>query len=234
MTFSAGIITENIQKVKEEVAEAARRSGRNADDIRIMAVTKTHSYEMVQIARDAGITLFGENKVQEALDKFPSPDKRQYELHMIGALQKNKINKALSFFSMIQSVDSISFAEEINNRATRLGIVIPVLLEFNIGEEKTKTGFLPREAVMLPQAFLQFHNLDVQGMMTIPPYIENTSEARPYFAAMRILFEMLGEWEPFLNHFKVLSMGMSHDYRIAIEEGANMVRIGTAFFGQRQ
>ncbi|MDX9703512.1 MAG: YggS family pyridoxal phosphate-dependent enzyme [Candidatus Auribacterota bacterium] len=234
MTLSAEIIKENIQTVKSAVADAARVSRRQADDIRIMAVTKAQPCDVVRLAIDAGITLFGENKVQEAIDKFPIPDQRSYELHMIGALQKNKINKSLTFFSMIQSVDSISLAEEVNKRAAILGIVVPVLLEFNIGEERTKTGFLPRETVFLPQAFSSLHNLDVQGMMCIPPYIENVNEVRPYFAAMRSLFEMLGDREPFLNHFKVLSMGMSHDYKIAIEEGATMVRIGTAFFGQRR
>ncbi len=234
MTDTKSQIKENIKKVLHGVAEAAVKSGRQPEDIQVMAVTKKHPYDVVEIALEAGVILFGENKVQEALDKYPDPDNRSYELHMIGGLQKNKINKSLDFFSMIQSVDSIQLAQEIDKRAQRAGKVVPVLLEFNVGEERTKTGFLPREAVELPNAFLPLRNLDVKGLMTIPPYIENLDEVRPYFAAMRTLFEMLGDREPFAGKFSVLSMGMSHDYHVAIEEGATMVRIGTAFFGVRQ
>lgn len=233
MTFCEDTIKHNIKLVRHQVAEAARQAGRNPDDIRIMAVTKTHPADVVRIAKGGGISLFGENKVQEAFAKHPAPDHRDYELHMIGHLQKNKVKKAMEFFSMIQSVDSLDLAEEINKRAARMNVRYPVLIEFNIGEEKTKTGFLPREAVAFPEAFSRLDNLDVQGIMGIPPYIEDPEDTRPYFAALRALYEMLGERAPFAGNFRWLSMGMSHDFEVAVEEGATVVRIGTILFGQR-
>ncbi len=226
-------ITDNINRIKENIAQAAEKSGRELSDIHLMAVTKTFSYEAVECALDAGLTLFGESKIQEAESKYPA-ERESYNLHMIGHLQTNKAKKAVGFFDMIQSVDSFHLAQELNKHAKNSGVVYPVLLEINIGAEESKYGFHLDDSYKVADKFYEFENLNVQGLMAVPPLLNNVEETRPYFVKMRELFDYLSDKFSFSNKFRYLSMGMSYDYVVAVEEGSNMVRLGTAIFGERE
>lgn len=229
--IDAQTIISNVQHIREIMEQAAQRAGRKADDVQLMAVTKTQPYAAVEAAFEAGLTLFGENKVQEALDKYPATEDRSYTLHMIGHLQRNKVKKAIDFFDMIESVDSEHIAQDINKRAAASDVLKPVLLEINIGEESNKTGCMPHEAERIADRVATLDSLSVCGIMAIPPYCENPEHARCYFVHIKELFESL---KPiFGDRFKILSMGMSNDYEIAVEEGSTLVRIGTAIFGPR-
>ncbi|MEW6536198.1 MAG: YggS family pyridoxal phosphate-dependent enzyme [Candidatus Auribacterota bacterium] len=231
------LMTENMRDalahIKQTIAEAAKKSGRTADDVRIMAVTKTHSYEVVQLALDAGISLFGENKVQEAMSKYPEPAQRGYELCMIGHLQSNKAKKAVDFFDMTTSVDSIRLAQELNKHARNKGIRYPVLLEVNIGDEESKSGFTAFDICGLADELEPLESLEIRGLMSVPPYLDDPEEVRPYFIRTREVFERLRQKRFLKDTFSILSMGMSHDYAAAVEEGSTMVRIGTVLFGER-
>ena len=234
MTENSRIIKDNIKRVKDEIARVSEKSSRNPNDIRLMAVTKNHPYDVVKIALDEGITLFGENRVQEAIDKHPEKNERDYHLHMIGHLQTNKAKKAIHFFDTIQSVDSKHLAVEINKRAEQDGVTYDALIEINIGKENTKTGFFPDEINMLPEIFDPLNNLNVKGVMSIPPFQYDLEETRAFFIATRNIYEKLKQQYAFAKNFTTLSMGMSHDYTVAIEEGSNLLRIGTALFGTRK
>lgn len=192
-------------------------------DIKLIAVTKTRNVEEIKEAINTGITCVGENKVQEAKQKFSFLPK--VEKHMIGHLQTNKVKTAVELFDMIQSVDSIRLAKEISKKCEFIGKVMPILIEINIGDEERKHGVKPEEAKDFIKEISQFKNIDVQGLMCIAPFIK-AEETRPYFKKMKEVFDSLG-------NLRWLSMGMSNDYKIAIEEGSNMVRIGTAIFGER-
>lgn len=226
-------IIDNIKRVQDTCAKSASKAGRDVREIHIMAVTKTFGYEVVEPALAAGITLFGENKVQEAVDKYPASDKRAYELHMIGHLQSNKTKKAMDFFQMIQSVDSFKLARELNKHARERGIVYPVLIEVNVGNEESKSGFDLSSAASIPEEFASLASLRVEGIMAIPPFLNDPNATRPYFIQLRKLYETLAGDPVFRSTFRFLSMGMSHDYPVAIEEGANLIRLGTALFGTR-
>ena len=234
MTEISQIIRDNIRRVKDEIARTASRKGRNIDDIQLMAVSKNHPYDVVQIALDEGITLFGENRVQEAMEKHPKGDERNYQLHMIGHLQTNKAKKTIEFFDMIQSVDSKHLAMEINKRACQKNIIYEVLIEINVGNEYSKTGFSPEDVDILPEIFDPLDHLCIKGVMSIPPFNSELSETRKFFIQTAKIYEKLRNEFSFAKNFNTLSMGMSHDYTVAIEEGANLLRIGTALFGARQ
>lgn len=225
-------LKQNILDIKRRANAAAKRSGRNPDNIHIVAVTKNISSEKIQKAVDEGLVILGENRVQEALTKFEVV-KSDVQWHLIGHLQKNKVKRAISMFSMIQSVDSMSLAEEINKRAKQIEQTIDILVQINIGREKTKYGIDPDEAVNFLEGLAMLSNLNVKGLMAIAPFKQNPEEVRPYFRHLREIFEIIKQKSIKNVHMDYLSMGMSGDFEVAIEEGANMIRIGTGIFGAR-
>jgi len=189
----------------------------------LVAVTKTRTVEEIKKAIESGVNCIGENRVQEAKQNFPSL--QNIEKHMIGHLQTNKAKLAVELFDMIQSIDSVKLAKEISKRCEAINKVMPVLIEINIGSEESKHGVKPEAAQSFINEISQFKNIDIQGLMCIAPFIK-AEETRPYFKKMKQLFDSLGS-------LRWLSMGMTNDYKVAIEEGSNMVRIGTAIFGER-
>lgn len=193
-------------------------------NVKLIAVTKTRTVDEIKQAIEAGITCIGENKVQEAKQKFPFLPK--VEKHMIGHLQTNKVRLAVELFDVIQSVDSVELAGEINKRCGAIGKVMPILLEVNIGSEESKQGVKPDDIKNLVREISKFKHVKIQGLMCIAPLLE-PEKTRPYFRKMKQIFDSI-------EGLKWLSMGMSNDYKVAIDEGSNMVRIGTAIFGERQ
>ena len=221
------VIAENLQYVRERVAAASQLSGVGAE---LMEVSKTWPTEVVAEAVDAGQLIFGENKLQEGEAKVPSLPS-DLEWHFIGGLQRNKVRKVLSLFSVVHSVSSLRLAGFMNRVAGEMGYRPDVFLEVNIGEEDTKGGFPPEELRKSWDEILECSNLSVQGLMCIPPRVSEPEEARPWFAAVRELQQELqvrGGLE-----LPQLSMGMSGDYEVAIEEGSTIVRVGSAVFGPR-
>ncbi len=229
-------ISENIAEIRERIERAARKAGRSAGDVSLMAVTKTHPAERIREAYDAGLPLFGENRVQEFAGKADAlRDLQGAEWHMIGHLQTNKAGKAAELFSAIDSVDSVKVAEKLDAAARRLGKQLAVLIEINVGGEEAKSGVDPdaQELEDLLLAAPRFDALRFTGLMTVPPYTEDPEGARPYFRQLRALREKIaGRKLPAIG-MAVLSMGMSHDFEVAIEEGSTCVRVGTAIFGKR-
>jgi pyridoxal phosphate enzyme (YggS family) len=230
-------LAENISRVRERMATAAQRSGRRLEEIVLMAVAKTVSTPRIIEAYDSGIRVFGENRIQEFAGKIEAvrnlPDA---EWHMIGHLQTNKVSKAAELFKAIDSVDSVRLARKLNAAASELGKKLPVLIEINIGGEEVKSGLAPDSAELqeLLNSVPDLPFLEFRGLMTVPPYSESPGESRPYFRKMRQLFAHLSSRKLPAIQMDVLSMGMSHDFEVAIEEGSTCVRIGTAIFGERQ
>jgi pyridoxal phosphate enzyme (YggS family) len=223
-------IAENLDRVREQIAQAAAKAGRAADDIELVAITKTHPAEKVREAIEAGQTLFGESRVQEARAKIPElPSNLRW--HFVGHLQKNKIRHALPLFEMIHSVDSLRLAQEVNRIAEEEGMHPRILLEVNVAGEGSKFGFAPDELREQMEEVLALPRLSILGLMTIPPLAEEVKVSRKYFVQLRELRDRLQtEFRVDLAH---LSMGMTQDYPIAVEEGATLVRVGTAIFGER-
>ncbi len=230
--MSAGeSIRERAARVLDRVARAAARSGRTGEEIRLLAVGKTQPAWCIGEALEAGLTVFGENYVQEAEEKiraFPAA-----EWHLIGKLQRNKVKKAVALFSWIQTVDSLGLLSEISRRAGEAGKVVPVLLEVNLAGEGSKAGTAPEELPALIEAAPGFPGIRLRGLMAIPPWTEDPEESRPYFKRLRELFEEFAPWGGAGPGWTELSMGMSNDFEAAIEEGATMIRVGTAIFGSR-
>ena len=226
-------IDENYKYIKERIGEAALRSGRTPEDVRFMAVTKTVPAYIVNRAIACGADLIGENKVQELLEKRDGLRTDGLEMHIIGHLQSNKVKKIVGVVQMIQSVDSLSLAQEISKRATENGLVMDVLTEVNIGCEWSKTGFEYDEITERSLEIDALPGINVRGIMAIPPVCETEDEARRYFAKTRRLFE---DAKPRFAKpgFDTLSMGMSGDYAAAILEGSTLVRVGSALFGMRR
>ena len=223
-------IEENFLAVSERVAQAAARSGRNAEDISIVAVTKTHPAAVIDEAISAGIEHIGENRVQEALAKHGDVE-RQAVWHMVGHLQRNKVKHALSVFDSIHSVESIALATEINKRADR---IVDIFTEVNIGEEESKSGIKTGEVIPFLKKLRPFENLRCRGLMAVPP-IQDTSEyVRPFFRELAELQNEANRQNVLDHPLHDLSMGMTDDFEIAIEEGATVVRIGRALFGERR
>lgn len=218
--------------VMERVGKAARKAGRDPGEVTVIAVTKMVEVKKIKEAFACGIRAFGENYVQEAQEKVPKIKDKSVKWHYIGHLQKNKVKFAVELFEMIHTVDSLDLAEEINKKAKEKPM--PVLLEVNLAREKTKTGIDPAGAIKLAKAISGMENLKLKGLMAIPPFSEHPEDSRPYFIALRRLAERINK-ERFPGVFlKELSMGMSSDFEVAVEEGATFVRIGTAIFGPRE
>lgn len=220
-------IAENLNYVREKVAQAAEKSGRKAEDVTLVVVTKTIDIPRIREAIAAGATDIGENYIQETDEKWTEigPIVRW---HFIGHLQSNKAKQAVKMFSLIQSIDSLSLAQEIGKRALALGKTIDVLIEVNIAGEETKFGTKPEEVLSLAEEIASVDGVNLQGLMGMAPFVADPEEARKYFARLRDIWNKLPK-----EQRRWLSMGMSHDFEVAIEEGSNMVRVGTAIFGPR-
>ena len=227
-------IRENIEKIKNIIKKAAEKSGRNPDEIIILAASKTQPVEKLIQAYEAGIRYFGENRVQEGMKKIDQLKEKLPEAHwhLIGGLQTNKAKYAVRYFELIHSLDRKELADELDKRAGKLGKKQDVLIEVNIGEEETKYGVEPENLKELFEYSIRKENLNILGLMCIPPYFEDKEKSRPYFRQLREMKEDLEK--TFSVSLPHLSMGMSHDFDVAIEEGATIVRIGTAIFGERQ
>lgn len=225
-------IRNNISIVKEEVKKACLKSGRNSDEITIIAVSKTIDTERINYAVECGLLNLGENKVQEVMDKHDSVDKN-VKWHLIGHLQTNKVKYIIDKVELIHSVDSVKLAEEINKRAEKNNLIKDVLVQINVAMEETKFGINIEDAIDFVKSISVFNNIRIKGLMTIAPYYEDTEMVRPIFRQLKEKFDQLAQMNIPNTEMKYLSMGMSNDYKIAIEEGANMVRIGTAIFGKR-
>jgi pyridoxal phosphate enzyme (YggS family) len=229
-------LAEHISRIRERIAAAAQRAGRRPEEISLMAVTKTVSAPRIIEAYDSGMRIFGENRIQEFAGKVEAlRNLHDAEWHMIGHLQTNKATKAAELFGYMDSVDSVRLARKLNIVASKLGKKLSVLIEINIGGEEAKSGLAPDSAELqeVLNSAPDLPSLEFRGLMTVPPYSESSEESRPYFRKMRELFHHIGRRELAATHFDVLSMGMSHDFEVAIEEGSTCVRIGTAIFGER-
>jgi PLP dependent protein len=229
-------IAENIAQVQDRISAAARRAGRNPEDVALMAVSKTFPIQSIREAYDSGLRVFGENRVQEfAGKKSELLDLRDAEWHLIGHLQTNKGTKAAEFFDAIDSVDSVRMAEKLNASAESLGKTLAVLIEINVGGEAAKNGVAPGsdELEHILTGAPRWPHLKIRGLMTVPPYSEDPTGSGPYFRQLRQIRDSIAGRG--LPHFgmEILSMGMSHDFEIAIEEGSTCVRVGTAIFGAR-
>ncbi len=225
-------IKENIEKVNAQKEAAAVKAGRKGEDILLVGVTKTRTPEEINAGIDAGLTDIGENKVQEIMDKYDFV--KPVRWHMIGHLQTNKVKYIIDKVSMIHSVDSYKLAEEINKRAGQHGITMDILIQVNSAQEESKFGISTDETEMLIRRILEnCANIRVRGLMCIAPYAEDPNEIRIYFAEVKKLYEQYGKIRHERLDFQYLSMGMSHDFEVAILEGSNLVRVGTAIFGER-
>jgi pyridoxal phosphate enzyme (YggS family) len=244
-------IKENLSRVMERIEGAARRSGRDKAAIKLVAVSKTVEANRIKEAIEAGVSILGENYVQEAQKKIEEIGRpactepaarglaegrrfgegRSVSWHFIGHLQSNKAKYAVHLFDMVQSLDSIPLAEELNRRAEKIGRVLKVLIEVKLSEEATKFGSEEKETVTLAKRILTLRHLSLEGLMTMPPYFDSPEMSRPYYIRLQELRgKMVKEGIP----LRELSMGMSNDFEIAIEEGATYVRVGTAIFGERK
>ena len=230
-------LAENIARVRERIAAVSLGSGRKAEDLVLMAVCKTFPPEQIRQAYDAGLRVFGENRVQEFSGKITALRDLQYaQWHMIGHLQTNKAAQAAELFSHIDSVDSVRLARKLNSAALDLGKRLFVLIEVNIGGEVVKTGVAPDSSELqdLLSVAPELTSLEFRGLMTVPPYRDDPEQSRPFFRKMRELFNHIASRRLPAVEMEVLSMGMSHDYEVAIEEGATCIRLGTAVFGVRR
>jgi pyridoxal phosphate enzyme (YggS family) len=223
-------LTENLEAVRERIASAALRSGRKPDDVQLVAISKTYPAEMIREASEAGQVLFGESRVQEALIKIPSlPSHLRW--HFIGHLQSNKVRKVLPNFELIHGVDSSALARDIDRVGAESGLFPRVLLEVNVSGEGSKHGFAPEALERDLEGLLAMPRLQVEGFMTMAPLAAEAEASRPYFAALRELRDRLSTTTGI--PLTTLSMGMSGDYEVAVEEGATLVRVGSAIFGNR-
>ncbi|PYL98162.1 MAG: YggS family pyridoxal phosphate-dependent enzyme [Verrucomicrobia bacterium] len=223
-------IAENLERVRKQIVAASKKSGRNVDDLELIAISKTHDAVKVREAIEAGQTLFGESRVQEARVKIPElPSNLRW--HFVGHLQKNKIRHALPLFELIHSVDSLALAQDINRIAEEDGLHPRVLLEVNVAGEGSKFGFTPEKLREDLENLLALPRLSILGLMTIPPIADEAEASRKYFVELRELRDRLQT--EFHVDLAQLSMGMTQDFAIAVEEGATLVRVGTAIFGER-
>jgi PLP dependent protein len=229
-------IADSVVRVRERIAAAAARVGRDPHSVTLMAVSKTVEPERIRQAIAAGIRMLGENRVQEFEGKFPSSeDRKGAEWHLIGHLQSNKARKAVELFEAIDSLDSVRLAEKLNHAAAELAKTLPVLIEINAGGEGSKTG-IPLDSPELEEllsAMPRFEHLQVRGLMAVPPFTSHPDAARPYFRLLRDLRDSIAARRLPRVQMDVLSLGMSHDFEVAIEEGSTCVRVGTAIFGER-
>lgn len=224
-------IEANLKELRDRIATTCQRAGRPEDAVRLMAVSKVHPVEALLEAYAAGQRLFGENRVQEFEQKATGlGEARDLEMHLIGPLQSNKTNKAAELFSAIDTVDSLKIAQRLNKAAGELGKKLPVLIEVKLSHEESKHGLAPEELPDLVAQMSEMEHLVVRGLMTVPPWSEEAETARPYFRQLRT---MRDEQQRRCETLVELSMGMSNDFEVGIEEGSTCVRIGTAIFGKR-
>lgn len=233
MDAEVGTIAGRVRAVFDEIQRAAVRAGRAPESVRLLAASKTVTVERLREAVDAGVRHLGENRLQEALQKIETLDREGVVWHFIGTLQRRKVKSVVGRFETIHSVDSLGLAEEINRQAKTIGMRQRVLLEVNLGGESSKGGFAPPELAAALPALSAFEQLDIRGLMAIPPPMPTAEDARPYFRQLRQLAQALTAQGCRNINMQELSMGMSHDYAVAIEEGATYVRVGTAIFGAR-
>ncbi len=227
-------VAQRVAEVRGKVEQACEQAGRKIEDVTIMAATKGRRVTEIVEAVEAGISDVGENYVQELLDKKSELDQAGYSdirWHAIGHLQRNKVRYVVPLCSWIHSVDSIRLAQEIDKRAARIDKVQAVLLEINISGEESKFGIAPEQAVELAEQVMELEHLQLRGLMTMPPYTDNPEDSRPLFKALRDLAEQLVDRGLPREAMSELSMGMSGDYQVAVEEGATIIRLGTALFG---
>jgi pyridoxal phosphate enzyme (YggS family) len=232
MSAKSPALVENLERVRERISIAAARAGRSAEEITLVAVSKTHSAHKVQALYDAGVRNFGENRVQERESKLSQTAGLQAAWHMIGHLQKNKAARAVQLFSSIDSVDSLALAERLDRASAELARRLRVLIEVRLDPEPAKSGVSAKELRPLVAEVSRLPQLELRGLMGIPPYFDDAEEARPLFRRLRELRDAVRA-DLGTNGLPVLSMGMSHDFEIAIEEGATEIRVGTALFGAR-
>ena len=226
------MLARNLQQVNTNIERACAAAGRTPDEVTLVAVSKTKPVSMLQEAYDAGARVFGENKVQEIMDKYDQlPSDIQW--HMIGHLQRNKVKYIIDKVAMIHSVDSLRLAQTIEQEAAKKNLVMPVLLEVNVAEEDTKFGLKVDEVLPLLEEISSFSHIQVKGLMTIAPFVENPEENRKVFRTLKKLSVDIGAKNINNVTMSVLSMGMTGDYQVAIEEGSTMVRVGTGIFGER-
>ncbi|MEE9542967.1 MAG: YggS family pyridoxal phosphate-dependent enzyme [Thermodesulfobacteriota bacterium] len=227
----AASVEENLLKVNERILQACRKSGRDPSEVKLMAACKSVPIKHIKEAIDSGIRLFGENYVQEATEKIKKIKLSSVKWHFIGHLQKNKAAQAVGLFDMIHSVDKLGLAKELNKRTKE---PLKILMQINIGDERTKGGVTIQEAPELAREIGKLKNIVLKGLMAIPPYNEDPEKTRPYFTTIRRVAERINKERIPGVVLTELSMGMSHDFEIAIEEGATFIRIGTALFGERK
>ncbi len=226
------MIKENIERVKKNIEEACKRTGRDKTEAKLIAVSKTKPIEMLKEAYEAGCRDFGENKVQEILDKYEDmPEDTRF--HMIGHLQRNKVKYIVDKVYLIHSVDSLRLAEEISKEALKKNVKVNILVEVNVAEEESKFGTTVKETVSLVEKIAALPGIFVKGLMTIAPYVENSEENRQYFVSLRQLSVDIKNKNIDNVSMEILSMGMTGDYVVAVEEGATYVRVGTGIFGER-
>ena len=226
-------VKENILRIRERIAAAAARAGRDPAGVRLMGVTKTVGDDRILQAIEAGIDIIGENYVQEAKRKIELMGKSA-EWHFIGHLQTNKAKYAVRLFDMIHSVNRMSLAEELNRRAAAAGVVCRVLIEVNLGGEESKSGAPPEEAPALIRSVAQMANLSIRGLMTMAPWYDDPERARPCFAGLRAIRDRIAAENIPNVTMRELSMGMTDDFEVAVEEGSTIVRVGRAIFGERK
>lgn len=222
-------IKENLENIRYQIRKTAQKVGKNPSAIELVVVTKLVNVEQIKEAVAAGIDIIGENRVQEAKEKFSQLEDYKIKWHLIGHLQKNKVKKAIEIFDMIQSVDRLELAQEIDKNAAQINKIMDILIQINISGKENQFGLPPALAVEIIQEMSKFKNIRIKGLMTIAPLVSNPEDARPYF---RTLARLRDKIPPIENvQMKYLSMGMSNDFEVAIEEGSNMVRIGRLIFG---
>ena len=226
-------LKDRLENVRKRIEKAALDCGRNPDSVRLIAVSKTISANIVEEAINAGVTVLGENYVQEARDKISSLSEYSTTWHFIGHLQSNKAKYAVKLFDLIHSVDSIKLAREINKQALKIDKVQQILIQVNISQEKTKSGIAIEETIDLVSEVSKFENVAIRGLMTMPPFFNQPDRVRPFFAALRDLRDQISARDIPDVSLEELSMGMTGDFEVAIAEGATMVRVGTAIFGER-
>jgi pyridoxal phosphate enzyme (YggS family) len=226
-------VPERLARIRERIAEAAGRAGRSPDHVRLIAVSKTHPIEAIRAAAEAGQRDFGENKVQEALQKIAQSTDNRLKWHLIGHLQSNKARKAAAAAHAIHAIDSVDLLKRVDQAASDSGRTVDVLIQVDLALEDTKFGAAVTDVPAIAQAASRCTGARLVGLMLLPPLAENPEDARPWFARLRALRDQLIETGVPAERLRELSMGMSHDFEVAIEEGATMVRVGTAIFGTR-
>lgn len=222
-----------LESIHERIAAACRRAGRDPAEVTLIAVSKTVAPNLIREAIECGVRVLGENRVQEAAAKIAELSEQNVQWHLIGHLQSNKARRAVELFDAIHSIDSLKLAERINQTAGEFGKRIPVFLEVNLAEEESKSGISPKDLFPLIERTGKLSHLELRGLMAVPPFLDDPDEVRPFFKQLRELRDEARRSGIAGDEFTELSMGMSNDFEVAIEEGATFVRIGTAIFGAR-